>query len=87
MKTTTTLAHMAFGAVTAAILLAPVAHSDVDTTAFQSATFLKGNLDRTTSTQQVWQFLATAVQTYCPDQTPALRTAADSSRTTTQEDR
>ena len=117
-----TLAHMAFAAVTAAVLAAPGAHADVDTdfadqlhtygiygardynawigkitcerlathvdaSAFESATFLKGNLDRTTSTQQVWQFLATAVQTYCPDQTPALRTAADSSRTTTQEDR
>ena len=120
MKTTTPLAHMAFGAVTAAILLAPGARADVDTdfanqlhgygiygqrdynawmgkitcerlathvdtTAFQSATFLRGNLDRTTSTQQVWQFLATAVQTYCPEQTPALRAAADSSRQTTKE--
>jgi len=120
MKTTTTLAHMAFAAVTAAILFAPGAHADVDTdfanqlhtygiygqrdynawigkitcerlathldaTAFESATFLKGNLARTTSTEQVWQFLAAAVQTYCPEQTPALRAAADHSRQTTKE--
>jgi len=120
MKTTTTLAHMAFADVTAAILFAPGAHADVDTdfanqlhtygiygqrdsnawigkitcerlathldaTAFESATFLKGNLARTTSTEQVWQFLAAAVQTYCPEQTPGLRAAADHSRQTTKE--
>lgn len=120
MKTTTTLARLAFAAVTTAILFAPGARADadadfaqpiaylrdlrcarlqrvdrqitcerlathVDATAFESATFLTGNLARTTSTEQVWQFLAAAVQTYRPEQMPALRAAADSSRQTTKE--
>jgi hypothetical protein len=109
-----TLAHMAFAAVTAAVVVAPGAHADVDTdfasqlhaygiygardynawigkitcerlathvdaTAFDSATFLKGNLARTSSTQQVWQFLGASVATYCPEQTAVLRAAAESS--------
>jgi hypothetical protein len=116
------LAHMACAAFTAAVVVAPGAHADVDTdfasqlhtygiygsrdynawigkitcerlarhvdaTAFESATFLKGNLARTTSTEQVWQFLAVAVQTYCPEEMPALRAAADSSSRTTKEQR
>jgi hypothetical protein len=109
-----TPAHLAFAAVTAAVLVAPVAHADVDTDfanqlhtygiygsrdynawigkitcerlanhvdtdAFKSATFLKTNLARTTSTEQDWQFLGAAVATYCPEQTPVLRAAAESS--------
>lgn len=116
------LAHMAFTAVTAAVVVAPGAHADVDTdfanqlhtygiygsrdynawigkitcerlathvdaTASASAAFLKGNLARTTSTEQVGQFLLAAVQTYCPEQIPTLRAAADSSSHTTKEQR
>jgi hypothetical protein len=58
----------------------------VDGTAFVSATFLKTNLARTTSTQQVWRFLGTAVENYCPEQTPALQTAADTTAETTSEE-
>ncbi len=122
MKTTTTLAHMAFAAVAATVLVAPGAHADVDTEfasqlhtygiygardynawiakitcerlathvdadAFKSATFLKGNLARTSSTQQVWQFLGAAVATYCPEQTPVLRAAAESSNHPMKEQR
>jgi hypothetical protein len=122
MKTITTLAHMAFGAVAAAVLVAPGAHADVDTDfanqlhaygiygqrdynawiakitcerlathvdadAFKSATFLKTNMDRTSSTQQVWQFLGAAVALYCPEQTPVLRSAAESSSHTMKEQR
>jgi hypothetical protein len=60
-------------------------HLDAD--AFKSSAFLKGNLARTSSTEQVWQFLGAAVQTYCPEQTPALRSAAESSSHTTKEHR
>ena len=114
MNTPKTLARTAFAAVTAAVLVAPGAHADVDTDfasqlhtygiygardynawiakitckrlathvdadAFKSAAFLKTNLDRTSSTQQVWQFLGASVATYCPEQTPVLRAAAESS--------
>jgi hypothetical protein len=55
----------------------------VDENAFASARFLKTNLARTTSTQQVWQFLGAAVYAYCPEQTPALQSAAHSTAETT----
>lgn len=55
----------------------------VDGTAFASATFLKTNLARTASTQQVWQFFGATVETYCPEQTPALQSAAPSTAETT----
>lgn len=122
MKVMTTLAQMAFVAVTATVLTAPGAHADIDTdfadqshtygiygsrdynawigkitcerlathldaSAFESAAFLKGNLARTVSNDQVWQFLGAAVQTYCPQQTPELRAAAGSSSHTTKEQR
>jgi hypothetical protein len=59
----------------------------LDGTAFASATFVKTNLARTTSTQQVWQFLGAAVDTYCPEQTPALQSAANSTAETTNTER
>ena len=59
----------------------------VDGTAFASATFLKTNLARTTSTQQVWQFLGAAVDAYCPEQTPTLHAAADATAETTTRER
>jgi Protein of unknown function (DUF732) len=44
----------------------------LDDTADESAQFLSHNLARGTSTAQTWQFLAAAITTYCPDQTPML---------------
>ncbi|MGU3499510.1 DUF732 domain-containing protein [Mycobacterium sp. C31M] len=38
----------------------------VDPAATDSAEFLKMNLARTSSTEQVWQFLGTALRMYCP---------------------
>jgi hypothetical protein len=48
----------------------------LDTTAEKSAQFLSHNLPRGTSTAQTWQFLAAAIATYCPDQTPVLTAVA-----------
>jgi uncharacterized protein DUF732 len=47
-----------------------------DPDAFASASFLSKNLPRTTNTQQTWQFLGAAINTYCPDLTPVLQNAA-----------
>jgi hypothetical protein len=47
-----------------------------DPDAFASASFLSKNLPRTTTTQQTWQFLGAAINTYCPDLTPVLQNAA-----------
>jgi hypothetical protein len=55
----------------------------VDEDALSSARFLKTNLARTTSTQQVWQFLGAAVDAYCPEQTPTLHAAANATAETT----
>ncbi len=51
----------------------------VDENAFESAAFVQNNLNRTNSTDQTWQFLGAAIPAYCPDQTPALQSAAGSS--------
>ena len=59
----------------------------VDEDAFASARFLKTNLARTTSTQQVWQFLGAAVDAYCPEQTPTLHAAANATAETTTRER
>ena len=59
----------------------------VDEDAFASARFLKTSLARTTSTQQVWQFLGAAVDAYCPEQTPTLHAAADATAETTTRER
>jgi uncharacterized protein DUF732 len=48
----------------------------VDTSAEKSAVFLSHNLPRGTDTAQTWQFLAAAISTYCPDQTPVVTTVA-----------
>jgi hypothetical protein len=47
-----------------------------DADAFASAHFLSINLPRATTTQQTWQFLGAAIDTYCPDLTPVLQNAA-----------
>jgi hypothetical protein len=48
----------------------------VDNTAYKSAQFLSRNLASGTSTVQTWQFLAAAITTHCPDQTPMLTAVA-----------
>jgi hypothetical protein len=48
----------------------------LDDTADKSGQFLSRNLARGTSTAQTWQFLAAAITTYCPDQTPMLTAVA-----------
>jgi hypothetical protein len=48
----------------------------LDETAVETATFVKRNLDQATTTEQTWQFLGAAIAAYCPDQTPALLSAA-----------
>lgn len=39
----------------------------VDADAAESAVFLSGNLARTASTEQVWQFLGSGLRLYCPE--------------------
>lgn len=39
----------------------------VDADAPESAAFLSGNLARTTSTEQAWQFLGAGLRLYCPE--------------------
>jgi Protein of unknown function (DUF732) len=48
-----------------------------DADAYQSTTFLSHNLPRTTTTEQLWQFLATSIDFYCPDLRPVLQHAAE----------
>lgn len=49
----------------------------LDHNAFDSATFLARNLAHGTTTQQTWQFLASALTTYCDEQLPVLSAAAN----------
>jgi hypothetical protein len=51
-------------------------HNGLDTTADKSAHFVLINLPRGATTGQSYQFLATAIGTYCPDQVPVLTAAA-----------
>ncbi len=52
----------------------------LDTSAEKSAVFLSHNLPRGTDTAQTWQFLAAAITTYCPDQSPVLAAVAEPNR-------
>jgi len=52
----------------------------LDTSAEKSAEFLSHNLPRGTDTAQTWQFLAAAIATYCPDQSPMLTAVAEPNR-------
>jgi hypothetical protein len=52
----------------------------VDTSAEKSAEFPSHNLPRGTDTAQTWQFLAAAIETYCPEQQPVLAAVAEQSR-------
>lgn len=51
----------------------------LDADATESADFLSGNLARTTSVEQVWQFLGSGLRLYCPEHLGKL-TAMSSSR-------
>nr|WP_308206768.1 DUF732 domain-containing protein [Mycolicibacterium fluoranthenivorans] len=42
-------------------------YNNVDTDAAQTATFVRNQLDRDSSTEQVWQFVGLAVDYYCPE--------------------
>lgn len=44
----------------------------LDADAFEAATFLKTNLHKDSTEQQVYQFLGGAIRFYCPDQQPVL---------------
>jgi len=48
----------------------------VDADAFESARFIATQLQKDSTTEQTWQFLATAVSTYCPDKFPVVENAA-----------
>jgi Protein of unknown function (DUF732) len=48
----------------------------MDAGAYESAAFLSKNLPQGTTTAQTWQFLNSAINTYCPDQMPVLTSAA-----------
>ncbi|ANE78181.1 hypothetical protein A7U43_01465 [Mycobacterium adipatum] len=48
----------------------------VDADARESAVFLSQNLARTTTTEQVWQFLGAGIPLYCPEHTAALTALA-----------
>jgi hypothetical protein len=52
----------------------------VDTGAEKSAVFLSHNLQQGTSTAQTWQFLAAAIDTYCPERQPVLAAVAEPQR-------
>jgi Protein of unknown function (DUF732) len=45
----------------------------LDGDAYESAEFVGTNLQRGTTTVQVWQFLGAAINTYCPDQIEILQ--------------
>jgi hypothetical protein len=51
-------------------------HNGLDDSAYTSAQFLSNNLPRGSTTAQAWQFLAAAINTYCPDQEPMLTPVA-----------
>ena len=44
----------------------------VDANAFESAEFVQNQLQKGTTTEQTWQFLAAGLRTYCPDKLPIL---------------
>jgi hypothetical protein len=48
----------------------------LDANAYEAATFLKTNLHKDSTEQQVYEFLGAAIRFYCPDQQPVLDTLA-----------
>jgi hypothetical protein len=55
-------------------------HKGVDANAFESTRFVVANLPRGTTQVQTWQFFATAITYYCPDQTSVLENIAAQGR-------
>jgi hypothetical protein len=55
-------------------------YKGVDANAFESTHFLSGNLPRGTPRVQMWQFFATAISHYCPDQKTVLENVAAQGR-------
>jgi len=51
-------------------------HKGVDANAYESTHFVAANVPRGSTQMQTWQFFATAISSYCPDQTPALESVA-----------
>ncbi|MGE0215729.1 DUF732 domain-containing protein [Mycolicibacterium sp.] len=44
----------------------------VDADAFEAAQFVHAQLEKDTTTDQAWKFLAAGLRTYCPDKLPIL---------------
>jgi hypothetical protein len=55
-------------------------HEGVDANAVESTDFLAANLPRGATQVQTWQFFATAITDYCPDQTSVLENIAAQGR-------
>jgi hypothetical protein len=51
-------------------------YTGLDADADKSAKFVFGQLPKGSTTEQAWQFLGAAINTYCPEQTPVLQRAA-----------
>jgi hypothetical protein len=55
-------------------------HKGVDANALESTHFVALNLPRGTTPVQTWQFFATAISYYCPDQASVLENVAAQGR-------
>jgi hypothetical protein len=55
-------------------------YEGVDANAFESTGFVVANLPRGTTQVQTWQFFASAISYYCPDQTSVLENVAAQGR-------
>jgi hypothetical protein len=51
-------------------------YNGLDQDAHKSAKFVFGQLPKGSTTEQAWQFLSAAINTYCPEQVPVLQRAA-----------
>jgi Protein of unknown function (DUF732) len=51
-------------------------YNGVDQDAFKSAQFISLQLQKGSTTEQAWQFLGAALNTYCPEKLPVLEAAA-----------
>ena len=51
-------------------------YTGLDQDAEKSAKFVFAQLPKGSTTEQTWQFLGAAINTYCPDQAPVLHRAA-----------
>ena len=51
-------------------------YNGLDQDADKSAKFVFGQLPKGSTTEQAWQFLGAAINTYCPEQAPVLQRAA-----------